>query len=1260
VDASLKDRFLFVGVSLFFSVLTAFAQTDRGTITGTVSDVTGAVIPGASIEAKNVQTGTVYQAGASETGNFTLGQLPVGTYELSAGLPGFKRIVRGGIIVSVARVMRIDVRLEVGATGESITVEAASSLLKTESGEVSHNIGTDQLNSLPVITLPGIGGLGNIRNPLQAVTLLPGASFANDNTLRINGMPNSSQSIRVEGQDATNGMWRQQNQVSQAGVDAIEEVAIQTSNYAAEYGQAGGGYFNYTMKSGTNQFHGGAYEYFVNEFLNAGTPFTDRATITNDLSRAGQHIRNTQRKSDYGFTVGGPILVGKLYNGHEKSFFFFSFEQYRESQFITSGIATVPTLAYRDGDFSSALLPQLTISGQPAVDPLGRPVFQNAIYDPRTTRIAADGSRIRDPFPNNVVPPELMDPVSLKVQSLIPLPTNNNLINNYSIPGFTNFRHTTIPSFKIDHNISSKKRLSWYFSQTHTFSPAANGFKEAFTSVLPQDDVSYTTRLNYDQTVTPTLLFHLGAGLLYTNHPAVPQSFDQSTLSWAKNFYVNQFPNLGGLQNSAVGGTSIPLGTAGGSELKDIKPTGNATVTLVSGNHTFKAGGELIFEGFPLLNYSRANGAFGFNAQQSGLPWESGQGLNGTTGLPYASFLMGSANSLTISAITDSRLGNHSLAAYFQDSWKATRRVTLDYGLRYDFVTLLREQYGRMQSAAFNLPNPSAGGRLGTVIYEATCKCRFNENYPWAFGPRVGVAYQVNPKTVLRAGSGIIYGSAPNSAFLSYTVPDFYTFGPPGYGLEASSLSDGNRYAPGNRFGNPTITWPDFSPHYPSETAPGIRPPQSPFIYIDRHAGRPPRQIHWSLGLQREITSNLMVEAAYVGNRGVWWTAPLLSTDAYNSLTPESLKANWGLDITNATDRGLLTLQISSPQVIARFPSLANPDSVYPGFPATQPLLQALRPHPQWNGVPPFLGPPLGNTWYDSLQAKVVQRLTRGLTVQGTYTWQKELSLGLNADTSYATPSPFLINDVFNRAQNKQLSGFSRPHMLVIAFNYTTPELPLSRFKALSWVARDWTIGTYLRYQSGELIRVPASNNNLLLQLGRGPGNNPALWGGGTTFQNRVPGVPLLLKDPNCHCIDPTRELVLNPAAWTDAPAGQFGTSAPYYNDYRWQRRPSENFSVGRDFVVNRERNVKLQVRAEFQNIFNRLFLASPIPISSGAGNVPLTGTNPAAPTTRDTLGRLNSGYGFVNWVNGGNTPGAPLGSGAQPRSGQIVARFRF
>jgi hypothetical protein len=210
--------------------------------------------------------------------------------------------------VEVAGTVRVDATLEVGATTESVTVTEAATLLKTESSEVSYNIPTSSLDDLPILTLSGApygfgntSGLGNIRNPLAGVELLPGSHFASDNTLRINGMPSSSQTINIEGQDASNGFWKQLTQINQAGADAIQEVTIQTSNYAAEYGQAGGGYFNYTMKSDTNQFHGGAYDTFVNEALNAGLPFTDAGTIS--PNKAGQHIRNAIRQNDYGFTM---------------------------------------------------------------------------------------------------------------------------------------------------------------------------------------------------------------------------------------------------------------------------------------------------------------------------------------------------------------------------------------------------------------------------------------------------------------------------------------------------------------------------------------------------------------------------------------------------------------------------------------------------------------------------------------------------------------------------------------------------------------------------------------------------------------------------------------------------------------------------------------------------------------------------------------------------------------------------------------------
>src|SRR6516165_210410 len=475
-----------VGLSLFCSAVVA--QSDRGTITGTISDPAGAVVASATVEARNDATGAVFQVASTNTGNYTLSQLPAGDYAMTVTVPGFKKFVRQNITVSVAGTVRIDAVLEVGSATESVTITEAAPLLKTESGELSHNMTTDRVDNLPVINLGYGSGVGNVRNPLQAINLIPGSAFANDNTLRVNGLPANTQSIRIEGQDATNGQHREFNQVNQASLDAIQEVTVQVSNYAAEFGQAGGGYFNYTMKSGSNQFHGSAYDYYVNEFLNAGTPFTD-AGITNSLKN-GQHIRNAQRRNNYGFTVGGPIVLGKLYNGHDKTFFFFNFEQFRESQVVATGLTTVPTLLYRQGNFSTATIAPLTIAGQPALDGLGRPLIQNQVYDPGTTRTAPDGSVVRDPFPGNIVPMDRMDPVALKIQSLIPLSLNAGLINNYPIPAYTNFRHTTIPSFKIDHSISSSTKIAGYYSENDTVSPNANGFTQVFTSATPTDSVA--------------------------------------------------------------------------------------------------------------------------------------------------------------------------------------------------------------------------------------------------------------------------------------------------------------------------------------------------------------------------------------------------------------------------------------------------------------------------------------------------------------------------------------------------------------------------------------------------------------------------------------------------------------------------------------------------------------------------------------------------------------------------------------------------
>jgi hypothetical protein len=1298
------------GVFLICAVA-AFAQGDRGTITGTVTDPTGAVVPNAAIQVTSSDTAAVYQVATTNTGNYTLANLPVGTYVLTVESPGFKKFERPGLVVQVAETERVDAVLQVGASTDTVTVNAEAPLLKTESGEISHQVDYEAADLLPLFTTNGTGGstgLGNIRDPLTVLNILPGAQQTTDTVLRINGLPSSSQTIMVEGMDATNGMWRQQNQSTQQGADAVQEVSVQTSNFAAEYGGAGGGYLNFTMKSGTNQYHGSAYDYFVNPVLDAGLPFSANCNQENNCATNfnSGHIKNDVRRNDYGFTLGGPVRIPKLYNGKDKTFFFFNFEQFRQTTITNNGLATVPIPAYTQGNFAAAAVPFLSFLNSDGAIP-------NEVYDP-ATRHTVNGQPVETPFQNNTVPKSRMDPVALYLQSFFPAPnvSGGSTTNNYAIPSYSNFQHTTIPSMKIDQILSSKMKLSGYISVTETNSPNTNGFSELLAPVAPDADRSYTYRINFDDTLTPTLLFHFGVGLLYFNHPVYtpPSNFDAAAATAAANGYdgapgghsfapfpANTFmPSFAGLNGTGYPNGGLALGTGffapspgpsgfDESDLKDIKPTANTSMTWVHGNHTFKAGADMVLEGFPQQSSIRAFGEYTFSGQQTENPAEYNvPGIVFGSGFSYASFLLGQTSQVETSAINDSRLGNHTWGAFIQDSWKVSRRLTLELGLRWDYATLLQEQYGRMSDADFQGVNPALasaeypGGRAGSIVYGATNGGKPLSNaYPFSLGPHLGVAYQITPKTVFRAGGSIAYSSSPDNAFLSYSVANFYTIASPGSFLPASQLANGTPLT-----GALTPTFPEYNQYPFPSSASGCGltgslaclPPTSPFISIQKSSGRLPRIFQWSVGFQQEIMRNLVVDANYVGNRGAWFTAPLIDTQAFNGLTQNMLShlttegpgggglygTTQNMSFTNPADFALLSQEISSPAVISRFPALKDPSNVYPGFPSTETLSQALRGYPQWFGAPPFLGPPQGDTWYDALQVKVTKRYSYGLTAQVAYTWSKSLTNAANSNTSYLTPDDPIINDPYNVPTQKQLSGFDQPQVLVISFSYTTPKVQTFGEsvpgKGANWLVRDWTIGGVLKYASGALIATPSSNNCLYAAMGLGNGappcggsnNGVSVFGGTNPLENYVSGKSCLSVNPNSH-FDPTTTLALNPAAWSNQSTETFGDAAPYYSDCRWQRQPAESLSLGRIFRIREK--VQLLIQAQFFNVFNRVVYPAPTVETSTTA---ATFGNPFPGSPSPGLGQnaaLNGGYGWVDVLNG---------AGTNPRSGQLVARFTF
>jgi hypothetical protein len=1231
---------------LVLSASAGFGQTALATITGTITDPSGAALPGAPVEVHNLETGSVFKAASSATGNFTVQQLPVGEYDLTVTVAGFKKYSHTKFHLDAGQIMREDPALQVGQSSDSVTVTAEASLLQTETSELAGNFTLTQLDDLPLLTVGATND--GVRDYFAASRLLPGIQYCDSATCPgggsgnaitvtvINGTPNNSLTTRLDGatMNPTSSRLGGATMETQSSTEAVQEVSILTSTFAPEFGAGGGAVVNVVTKSGTNTLHGTGYDYLVNTALNAAQPYTG--------------LINAIHQNDYGFTVGAPVWIPKVYNGHNKTFFFVSFEEFRQNLINDTTPDTVPIPAYRNGDFSGLITTEnrlVTTAAGPYKDPLGNTIPSGTIFDPSTTMTVA-GALVRSPFQGNKIPIASFDPVAVKILAMVPQPLGANATQagaNYLAP-YIGSRRSYIPSIKVDHNLGSKLHAAFYFQKTSTSTPrtgtGADDLPNNVTVSGTSGNAARTYRLNLDHTATPRLLIHYTLGWNDSDFLLGPENLGynaQAALGIPGQTAARSLPEIftGVSTNTAEGGMGN-LGAQFDQHFWERRPSFVTSVSYVKGAHTYKVGFEIRQMKYPNFNWTGSAGVYttGTSTGTGNVSnWTTQTALNGTTvqsgfaGFGFASFLLGGVQAVSLNQPFNLMTENYQSALYLQDSWKVSRKLTLDYGLRWDYGTYQKEQFGRYGDFSASTPNPSAGGRDGALIYEANCHCNFAHNYPYAIGPRLGAAYQVDRNTVLRGGIGVVYGNLDSSAATGY-ASNSASASTPAFGQIVGQLQNGIP-------SSVQAVWPTLS-----NPAAGQGPGAvvgAPTL-LDQNTGRPMRLLQWNVTVQRTMGRDFALEAGYVGNRGVWEVAGS-SLAPQNDLSQTTLAALGipSADFSNATLATAFNTTISglnTPEKQALAAVGLTQFLPYSNFPQTQLVRQALVPFPQYTGALAPTGAPLGKNWYDALQTKITKRFSHGLTANANYTWSKTEALTGTIDP-------------FNRNLGKNLSVYDLPNQFRVSAQYEVPRFHsgILSNKIVSYIVSGWGTGWYLNYQSAPLVGLPTSSGTAPITdfLGYGPGPAQLIPGmspwsvNWTDYSGTVHTTPLNI---NCHCFNPATTQVLNPAAFTNVPNGQFAADQSSIRSFRGMRQPAENANFSRNFRIKERYN--LQVRAEFTNIFNRLQYPA-----INLGNFAIAPTVfKAGPNT----GLYSGGYGTI-------TPEA--GTSGQ-RAGTLVARFSF
>ncbi|HZQ56213.1 MAG TPA: TonB-dependent receptor [Bryobacteraceae bacterium] len=1009
---------------------------------GVVRDSSGAAVPGVTIKITNTGTGAVRQEITDDTGLYRATLLEVGKYTVEAEKPGFQKLLKEGIQLQVGETTTVDLTLEVGGLSQSVTVSAEAELLRTETGSIGSTLQSRNIQQLPTIG----------RNPYVFVALTAGIQYTGDPTY-VNPWDASGPSAF-----AANG-YHQGSLFLLDGVpnmrmdvvsfspspDAVEEMRAQTNAFDAEYGHSGAAFINVVTRSGTNQLHGTVYDYLRNNFLNANDFFSNRS----GLKKSEFH------QDTYGGSIGGPVVLPKIYNGHDRTFFFFNYEG---TQLRQGGNTTeiVPTAVQRSGNFSQTF----NTKGQLIT-----------IYNPNTTVLGSNGKYTRAPFAGNVIPPSMLDPVALHLLKYYPLPnltpppgTLQNFVGN-GVPSGVSTRGWNSLISRFDQRINDAQSLFVRFGWNHrtdTTSPYY-GIPGADTELGDADGffrANIATAVGYTWAINPRTVLDIRVGLTRYGEGNVENTYgiDLTTLGFLASFAHSTpapvFPNI----NMKDGDVYIlgPGNTTSRLYINQLNPVIN--IHSMFGRHAVKYGFNFIGVQYNNFSPGHSGGIFTFDRTFTQGPDPTVS--SSLSGYDFASFLLGmpGSGSVDYNAVPAETIKYFGF--YAQDDWKITDRLTLNLGMRFEHEGPITERYNRGTSGFDpNAANPIAAqvaanyaahpvaqltqlnvrGGLGFLGVNST-PSGYLAVPALYYEPRFGYAYRISDRIVWRGGYGIFIAPNNNNGFQTT-----------GFSLTTQMVTSlNNNLTPFNTLENPFPSGVAVPPGAAGGLLTGVG--QNINAGVAALGTVPPFKDalnqQFSTGFQFVLPGQISLETSYVGNN-----VQHLPITNYNS-------TSGGRSIDDYPVADLALGNLLNSKVANPFYGVVT-DKTSALSQSTVALSQLLRPFPQFTGITQS-ALPLGRSHYNALQLMANRRFSQGLGLSFAFTFSKYMQ-----NVSYHN-----INDV---RPESVISPDDRPRNFVVSGLYELPFGPGRRFLSsgnplLKRLVGGWEVSWIGTYTSGQAL----------------------------------------------------------------------------------------------------------------------------------------------------------------------------------------------